>query len=176
METKKEIIIPVIIVRIISIILLPILLYLLWTQFLFVRIGVTGRKMSCVENYKEYYYKTEIEYKSGFLTNGKEPVRIIYFLPGQRNRMMKKIKEDVIYLLDELIEKYSDIYYNYEISNDFKQVLIYETYNTAYQDPYHDKFEETCGNIVSLIGLYQNIKKGHSIDIHKAVKFITPDG
>ena len=79
--------------------------------------------------------------------------------------MREKIREDVTTALENLIEEHSDVFYRYEISDDFRQVRIYEASGIMdiHNMDIHMRHELRIGiisRIRSLIGLYHSIKTG----------------
>ena len=86
--------------------------------------------------------------------------------------MLERIKEDVDSDLKSIIEEHNDIFYKYEISDDFKLVYLYETPNGSGKSVFFDLRPGTLSRIKSLIALYHSIKEGRTVGIHQAVKFI----
>ena len=144
------------------------LLYGYWTEWRFERIKVYNA-IQYIDEYEENYYKVKFKLERGWF--GSSGVKIIYFLPGQKEKMMSKIKEDVINYLEEIIEKHGDIFYKYEVSDDFKQVLVYETSC----DNKHMHNDILDGQISSLVWLYHDIKNDRSSDVGQVVTVIEPD-
>ena len=87
---------------------------------------VRGRSRTYVDAYKEFYlYKVEISYDfMGF--PGMDTWRDkIWFLPGQKNKLLNKIKADVNAELSQIAKENSDIIKDFKISDDFKKIHIY---------------------------------------------------
>ena len=87
---------------------------------------VRGRSRTYVDDYKEFYlYKVEISYDfMGF--PGMDTWRDkIWFLPGQKNKLLNKIKADVNAELSQIAKENSDIIKDFKISDDFKKIHIY---------------------------------------------------
>lgn len=173
MKLKKRTIILMIIS--IGIIILAILVsvstlvYLYWTEWRVEKVRVTGgARRNYIEEYEDYYYKAKDG--SGFFNSYTD----IYFKPGQKEKMLEKIKEDVINELEKRIAEFSNVYYKYEISDDFKQVRIYAA--LSYSERYERRDELNTGvNIGSLIALYHNIKDGRIEGLSKIVTYIEPE-
>ena len=130
-----------------------------------------------LDDYRNYYFFTRFKPKTMPAPFGSSR-QIIYFKPGQKGRMLKKIRKDVTGVLETLIEEHEDIFYKYEMSDDFSEVRIYETPDGIGRYGF-DKIEpEVMGRIQSLIGLYHNIKKGDSASQPTDYIFdiIKPDG
>lgn len=153
MKTKKKILI------VIGIIILMILLYMFWTEWRFERVRVTGSKAQYIEEYEDYCHKVVFKPNPMPAPFGSSAY-IIYFSFGQKKKMLDKIKEDVTNELEMLLEKYSDMFYKYEISDDFKKIYIYKSSNK------YRLSEITSGRISSLIGLYHNVKKGRTMEMN----------
>ena len=156
----------------IGLLILPLLLFVVGWPISQVRIA--GRSMYTIEEYEDYYFMAK--------TQGGKPtffqsvwVKDVFFLPGQKRKLLKKIKEDVNTCLEELIAEYSDVYYKYEISDDFMDVFLYK--NSGYKDAEKSisSYSKTAGQVQKLIGLYQNIREGQTVpsDGH-GVKVIEP--
>ena len=157
---------------IIVIIILSILFYMFVTEWRFERIRVIGAKMYIVEEYQDYYCKVK-EGSGTFI--GTYFYKDIYFSFGQKKKMLEKTKEDVTNYLEKLIEEHNDIFYKYEISNDFKQVCIYETPGIIDKQKRRELGPEVNSRIGRLIGLYYNIKEGRSRGLGQIVTFVEPD-
>jgi hypothetical protein len=145
--------------------ILALLFYGYWTEWRFDRVRVSGKAMHYVHDYEEYYFKAEDG--SGRFIYAYD-YKKIYFLSRQRNKMLEKIKEDVSSDLNSIIENYGDLFYRYEISDDFKQVCIYETSH----DSRYWRYYIGSSQLASLIELYHNLKESRPASIHQAVKFI----
>ncbi len=90
-------------------------------------VRVAGRCEKYIDDYTGYYlYKNE--YKPLFSFNFGSAVDNgykVWFLPGQKSRMLKKIKDDVHAELTDLVANNSDLLIRYEISDDFKRIELY---------------------------------------------------
>ena len=131
-----------------------------------------------LHEYEDYYYKTEsiLPLFSFNFGTGRAGRQIIYFKPGQKGKMLKQIKKDVNGYLEALIEEHGDIFYRYEINDDFKQARIYETPGSIDRRKRSELGPEVNSRIGSLIGLYHNIKEWRRPEgIYQAVAFIPPD-
>ena len=155
----------------IGLLILPLLLFAVGWPIN--RVRITGRSMYTIEEYEDYYFfaKSKEHWFKIWQTSW---VKDVYFLPGQKRKLLKKIKEDVNTCLEELIAEYSDVYYKYEISDDFMDVFLYK--KSAYKDEEkYSSYGEPIGRIQMLINLYQNIKEGHSVSSHgHGIKRIEP--
>jgi hypothetical protein len=152
-------------------IILALLFCLYWNVLRFERVRIIGAKMNYVEEYKDYYYKSELKSVKTIIT-GSAIVEYIYFLRGQKDKMMEKIKDDVTNELEKLIEENGDIFYKYDISDDFKQVRIYEVSDDIDINRRRALGPEVNNRISSLIALYHDIKGGRPAGLHQIVKFI----
>lgn len=145
---------------IVGIFILAVAVYAYWTEWRFERVRV-GAGMDYVEDYQDYYYKAETV--QGWLKIVETVwVKKVYFLPGQKEKMLEKIKEDINHSLETLIEEDSDIYYKYEISDNFRVVYLYEASGNIDKQR-RDELGPGIIRIEFLIGLYHNIKEGHSV-------------
>ena len=155
----------------IGIIISAILFYMFMTEWRVERVRLFSGSMDYVEEYRNYYYKTERKQVKTFVM-GSTIVKDIYFKPGQKKKMLEKIKEDVINELEELITEHSDIFYKYEISDDFKQVCIYETPGGIGRDGFVDLRPGVISQISFLIPLYHCIKEGRGAITDNMFKII----
>jgi len=92
----------------------------------------------------------------------------VFFLPFQRERMLERIRADINNGLEALITEYGDIFYRYEIGDDFRQVRIYlapqmcihvAPGQVCIPIP-HELHSEVNYRFSSLIALYHNINTG----------------
>ncbi len=88
--------------------------------------NVEGYGRYCVPDYDEFYlYKKAsgppfLNFGEGYNVTYK-----IWFSPGNKEKMLNKIKEDVNSELDQIKNDNSDIIKDYSVSDDFKTVTIY---------------------------------------------------
>ena len=105
------------------------------------------------DDYREYYlYKMDIQLEP-FLQIGVSGVRSgcrIWFLPGQKARLVDRIEADVRALLDDLAANNSDLVQGYEISEDFQDITIY-----LYM---HETAREELEKRVDLGSLFESIR------------------
>ena len=87
---------------------------------------------------------------------------------------MSKIKEDVINELEGIIEKHSDVFCKYEISDDFKKVLVYEASGDIDRHKHDEIRRETLAPVQSLVWLYHNIKNGRSVGMGQVITVVEP--
>ncbi|MCL2884349.1 MAG: hypothetical protein FWF49_02535 [Oscillospiraceae bacterium] len=93
-----------------------------------VKIG--ARCIKYVDDYNQFYfYEKEITF-NGIMES--TPGYEIWFLPGQRDRSLNKIKEDVNAELTKMLSENSDILSHYTVSDNFRTVTIY--YNKGAYD------------------------------------------
>lgn len=160
-KTKKGILISI------GVVILLITLYI--AGWPIERVTVTGGKMNYIDEYQNYYFMSM--YMKGLFQFGDGTIwiREVYFLPGQKEKILEKLKQDVNNYLEKLIEEHGDTYYKYEISDDFRTVRIYEasgyidrSYDLGPKVRDYDLGSEVSTRIESLIGLYHNIKEGQS--------------
>ena len=94
----------------------------------FTSVTISSRGNIYVEDYSKYYLlKVNIKLK-GFLNIGVSGANSgykIWFLPGQRAKLVDKIEEDVRTSLDDLAANNSDLVQGYEISEDFQDISVY---------------------------------------------------
>ena len=119
----------------------------------FTSVTISGRSYTLVENYSKYYLlKVNIELK-GFLNigvNGARPGYKVWFLPGQKARLLDRIEADVRASLDDLAANNSDLVQGYEISEDFQDISIY-----LYM---HETAREELEKRVDLGSLFESIR------------------
>jgi len=103
-------------------------------------------------------------HKNGILMVGGVHRQIIYLKIGQKGKMLNKIKEDVTNSLETMIKEYGDIFYKYEISDDFKRICVYEVSEDVYNNR-RDEVGRRLAGIQSLTGLYHSIKNANDASI-----------
>ena len=148
----------------IGVIVLALLFYAYWTNWRFEKVTIIGRKMNYIEGYKDYYYKSERKRVKSFIARS-VVVEDIYFLPGQKERMLEKIKEDVMGDVEKVMEEYSDILYKYEVSDDFTRVQFYRVSRDIDESKLSGKSSGIGHRIQSLMGLYHRIQKGRIVSV-----------
>lgn len=91
-------------------------------------VGIYGRCSIRVSDYDEFYvYKKDtvgrafLDFGGGAAASG----YTIWFLPGQKEKMLDKIKQDVHDELTDMVESNSDLFNGFEISDDFHKVHVY---------------------------------------------------
>ena len=91
-------------------------------------VTVSSRGDIYLDDYSDYYlYKKDIMIR-GFLNidiSGDESGYKIWFLPGQKAKLLDRIEADVRASLDDLTANNSDLVQGYEISEDFQDISIY---------------------------------------------------
>ena len=151
---------------VIVIVVLSLLVYEYWTNWRFDRIRITGVTANlCLNRYRLYYYKAEREKRWIELNFGTGSVQYVYvyFLPGQRDRLLEKLKDDIISGLDTLIEEHSDLYYKYEIHDDFKRASIYKTLEFSEGNSLNNPLHTEVGGLLSdQFSLYNAVRAGHN--------------
>lgn len=123
---------------------------------------VGGRSRTYVDDYKEFYlYKVEISNDfMGF--PGMDTQRDkIWFLPGQKNKLLNKIKADVNAELSQIAKENSDIIKKIEISNDFKKIYIYCFEGSTYSSHFDSLNKMLIEKIVYRVELYFQILDGY---------------
>ena len=112
---------------IIAAITLPVLLLAGWLIWTASGVKVTGRCAYYVDDYDEFILHKEwinIRPFINFGTGGSSGYKL-WFLPGQKQKMLDKIKEDVNAELSDMVANYSNVFKSYEVSDDFKKVYFY---------------------------------------------------
>ena len=127
-----------------------------------VGIEIGGRSRIYIDDYNEFYlYKTNISRDfMGF--PGMQTQRYkIWLLPGQKNKLLNKIKEDVNIELSRIAEDNKDIIKGYEISDDFKKVYIYFCDNLQSADNSYSMYRTLTEKIEYRVELYFQIENGY---------------
>ena len=102
------------------------------------------------DDYREYYlYKMDVTPSNPFLGFAVSTRYKIWFLPGQRAKLLDRIEADVRASLDDLAANNSDLVQGYEISEDFQDISIY-----LYM---HETAREELGKRVDLEALAESI-------------------
>ena len=135
-------------------ILMLVVLVLIMIDFL---MGTPIKKNPYLDRYQGYYIGS-YEYHCLALLDipGVTPLTYtrIWFLPFQKGVLLKKIKQDVNDILAELRETYHDPTFDYEISGDFRKVIIYtDNYDT------YMKLENWRYAIGQRVVLYHNLRQ-----------------
>ena len=152
---------PIIIIGII----LALLFFGYWTSWRFERVNILANtSVRYLNDYQDYFHRTEVVFRRT-LVGTTASRQIIYFSRGQRNRMLERIKEDVKYELASLIEEHSDIFYRYEISDDFTHIRIYETPGGIGRSGFFDLRPSVIMRMHSLVGLYHSVRLRRSASI-----------
>ena len=158
-----------------AVILAVVLFAYLWAT----RAEISGRAANLVEDYQGYYLAAK--WRQGWFNfgYGRPWVKEIYFLPGQKGAMLRKIKEDIVNGLETLTTEHGDLFYKYEVSDDFRQMRIYEVIEDA---RYIIRNEELgkIGRLADLVTLYYKIKEGFTTSLDyvngEGIIFVEPDG
>jgi len=155
--TAKKIII---ITAVIGIIISSLLIYRYWTVWRFDRINLMANtQVTHLNDYRDYFYKVVFRPNTRPAPFGSSR-HIIYFLPGQRQKMLERVEEDIIHLLDMLVGQYSHVFYKYEIIDDFRHVRIYETPWGIGRSGFFHLRPGVIRRIQSLIGFYNSVRLG----------------
>ena len=143
-----------------------------WSEWRFEKVTVSGRYLKFIDDYKDYFFKTKDGARRGW--TDWYVYKKIYFLPGQKELFLNKIKNEISVELEIMVKENNDIFYKYEIHDDFKQVYLYE--NKDYMD--EKKRNSIRDNIIidriiPKIKLYNDIKNGHIGSFNEdAIEFI----
>jgi len=144
--------------------LLTILLYFFVTEVCFTPVLVKeGRSQNYIEEYDDCYLYVKWSVRNFF---GSHLRAKIYFLPGQKKKMLAKIREDVVTELEKMMDENGDYFTGYEISDDFRKVHIYEVPDFSYgiYDPRGDKINPAFSRIGDIILLYSDVKNGRRLE------------
>ena len=71
------------------------------------KVSVIGGAMYIVEEYEDYYFSVRIT--QPLINIGGDHIKVITFLPGQKNKMLRKIEADMIDSLEKLVNEHRDI-------------------------------------------------------------------
>ena len=112
-----------------------ILLIILAIRIIFIdSVIVAYRGAIYVEDYNEFYlYKKEknmrpfIDFGEGGASGYK-----VWFLIGQKDKLLKKMREDINNGLAELIAQNSKVFMRYEIKDEYKKIYIYYYKNAKF--------------------------------------------
>ena len=153
------------------IIVFVILGYVYWTQWRIERISIPTNRF--FEEYSDYFYRTR-RVVGRTLVGTTAHSQIIYFKPGQRRQMIERVRQDIINELEKLITEHSDIFYRYEIDDDFRRVRIYEVQGLdRVASSRRTLGPDVNQRISSLIVLYHNIRVGgRAGGFHQIVTFV----
>lgn len=143
--------------------------------------GTTIHRNMYTEEYKDYYIH-KFDYKAlslgmDFGTGNHAPLYTkIWFLPSQKEKMLNKIKEDVNEILTEIQVTNENATVDYEISDDFKEVMIYIDNEITYR-AYHVMYEmELREEIGVRVVLYHELLQSSDIPYYgNVVHFVYTD-
>ena len=132
-------------------------------------VTISGRCTEYVNDYSEYYLFFK-KHNTFSLINlpgaGAGPTYKIWFLPGQKRKVLNKIKEDINAELTNAVAENSDILKYYEIVEDYnsnKYIYVYY-YN---QDSWnHEQTPELISRFNSLTDEMASGKIGGKIELH----------
>ena len=130
-------------------------------------IRVIGRQADCLKYYEDYYFSATRKLTLGFVGR-REAFTRVTLIPGQKGKLLRAISEDIINDLETLIKEYSDIYYDYEIIDDFRRIAVYVSDITEARKCYN----ELNYNIHDKSALYRNIRLGRL----EGIGTLNPDG
>ena len=115
--------------------LLAVLSVIVLSVIIFNSVGVivTYRGAKFVDDYNEYYlYKKSIS-RTGWMPGAGFSGYKVWFWPGQKGKLLEKIKEDVNNELKDMVENNNDIFKGYEIRDDFKKITVYYNRELAHR-------------------------------------------
>ena len=103
------------------------------------------------DDYREYYlYKMDVTPSNPLFGFAVSTRYKIWFLPGQRAKLLDRIEADVRASLDDLAANNSDLVQGYEISEDFQDISVY-----LYM---HETAREELEKRVDLGSLFESIR------------------
>ena len=157
------------------------LIVLLLLPVLLITLFFTGTKIGrnmYTEEYKDYYIH-KFDYKAlsldmDFGTGNSSPQYTrIWFLPSQKEKLLNKIKEDVHDILAEIQVTNENVTVEYEISDDFKKVMIYIDNDITYR-AYHVMYEmELRTEIGMRVVLYHGLSQSSDVTYYgNVVRFV----
>ena len=124
-------------------------------------ITVEGYGSYCVSDYDEFYlYKKASGRPFLDFGEGHRTTYRIWFSPGQKEKMLNKIKEDVNSELEQIKNDNSNIIKDYSISDDFTAVDVYyfdDTVKIYYFNDMEVYSDPDWAQIHSRISLYHEI-------------------
>jgi len=118
---------------------------------------VAGRCAKYLNDYDGFYLHKSDRNMRPFLdfgTGGASGYQI-WFLPGQKGKLLRKIKTDINNELTKIMENNTDVLSGYEISNNFKNIFIYYYKNANLGNIFSGEAME------SRVELYHEIKNGY---------------
>ena len=132
-----------------------------WIDWRFDKVYVyAGDQSAYIDDYRDYIYKSEpVGFKNWFGATWSG--RTLYFLPKERDKMLEKIKEDIIAYLDQMVGEHGDIFPKYEVSDDFSQMRIYQAALDIINANKPSVVWANSRFSVHLFSFYHSVKKGH---------------
>lgn len=124
----------------------------------------------CIDEYREFYfYKKDIIVKPflDFGEGGAFPAVKIWFLPGQKNKLLNKIKVDINTEILQIAEENNDIIKDFKISDDFKKIYIYCYKGSTNSSHFNSLSEALTERIRYKVEVYFQILDGYgNTDFH----------
>ncbi|MCI8388379.1 MAG: hypothetical protein HFE63_07965 [Clostridiales bacterium] len=120
-----------------------------------------------LEEYKEYYiYKHRFHPHYTLFSLRLSPLSSysrIWFLPFQKSKLLNKLKEDVSDILTDIVLSDETAIYDYSISDDFKEIIIYVDQDKYEQFDYEIFMndEYSLDGIIYRVMLYNDLLHGY---------------
>jgi len=159
-------------ITLIVFLLLPLLLIPLFY------LGTRIERNLYTDSYKDYYIHkfdySALSLDTDFGTGNSSPQYTrIWFLPSQKEKLLNKIKEDVHDILAEIQVTNENVTVEYEISDDFKKVMIYIDNDITYR-AYHVMYEmELRTEIGMRVVLYHGLSQSSDVPYYgNVVRFV----
>ena len=171
--------------RILKVTLVIVLASVIMRIFFINSVTIFGRSTTYVDDYNEFYLCKKAVIIRPFiaLDGGGTSGYKVWFLPFQKGRLLKKIKEDVNNELKDMMTNNNDIIKGYEISNDFQKIYIYyykDARNIKLNFEAHFRIvnleEELANRTVALkVELYHVINGDEKPSLDSKINFVEVD-
>ncbi|MCL2013632.1 MAG: hypothetical protein FWG69_01445 [Oscillospiraceae bacterium] len=117
-----------------------------------------GPASSMLHQYRKYYIAKRdtsgISWGTGYNYR-----TIVYFFPGQKSALIKRLKKDVEDEVKKVVEAAPNYFYKYEISEDFRKVYFYKHKGAVWQNNKIDALAKGSSEYISdRISLYIVLK------------------
>jgi len=126
-------------------------------------------RVETINEYSDFYWfkmRSTPIISFNFGTGGPPALCRVWFLPGQKQKLLDQIKKDVNDELANLTSEYNDFIKNYEISDDFKYIYIYIFM------PNRPRFFNETEKLKPKVSLYHQLIHGWGVGLSKIINFI----
>lgn len=126
--------------------------------------GVVVSDKKYIDDYNEFYFYQK-EYKPltllDFGGGGPGPLKKIWFLPGQKTKLLRTMKKDLNTYMTDLVKNSQGVLKGFKFKNDFSSLIIYYNYEVYIYDVSNSIDEEISKQIDAKMELYNEFLYGY---------------